>query len=144
FQTGRLATAIIATMSKRIHLLLTRFNVRLHWVASELMHHSDPFGLDHRFNIFESFCLPSVRSQLAAFRWMVFFDHDTPDQYKDRIARYVADCPSLEPVYVEGPLADEGIRDHVRDLVPSGVRTVITTRLDNDDAIASDYLALIQ
>ena len=40
--------------------------------------------LKHRYYLFETFCFPSILSQTNKnFKWLVFFDKDTPSEYVD-------------------------------------------------------------
>ena len=71
------------------HFLITRFNLNrtARW-------------LEHRFEVFERYCLPSVAAQTATdFRWLCLFDAATPEPYRRRIASYRAVCPRFEAVY---------------------------------------------
>lgn len=116
------------------HFVLTRFNLRL-W-------HRDKSGssvrtrvwLDHRFSIFERYCLPSISGQTCKdFTWIVLFDSKTPDEYKTRIAGYQNVCPQLIPVYVEpqnGRFFAQIFGEEVRKLMDPSKR-VLTTYLDN-------------
>ncbi len=101
----------------------------------------NPSWLDHRFSLFESFCLPSVRGQSTNnFKWMLFLDEETPEPYKERIEA-ATDWPQVKIVYVSDlrqcPVA---VLDHISE--PSS--HLITTTLDNDDAIDFDFVKTVQ
>ena len=124
-------------MSALQHFILTRFNLRL-WRQDKA---GEPVRtrewLDHRFALFEHYCLPSLMSQTCGeFSWIVLFDSQTPDEYKQRIAGYQSRCPQLVPVYVEPKdglyFADIFRREVVQRM---NARRVLTTYLDNDDAL---------
>lgn len=119
------------------HFILTRFNLRL-W-------NKDKSGeavrskkwLDHRFDLFERYCLPSICGQTYKdFGWIVLFDSTTPSHFKDKIEGYKQECPQLIPVFVE-PEQGRYFADIFRREVISrlSARRVITTYLDNDDAL---------
>lgn len=120
------------------HFILTRFNL--------LLWNKDKRGkpvrtikwLEHRFNIFEKYCLPSIKGQVCKnFEWIVLFDSSTPERFKKRIEEYKEECPQLVPVYVEpknGRFFAEIFRREVSKRVHA--RRVVTTYLDNDDAIS--------
>ena len=125
------------------HFILTRFNLRL-W-------NRDKSGtpvrtrnwLDHRFALFEKYCLPSITGQTCKdFRWIVLFDSSTPDEYKSRIVCYQDRCPQLIPVYVppqEGRYFAQIFREEVRKRADGSAR-VLTTYLDNDDALSIHFV----
>lgn len=122
-------------------VVLTRFNVELaggdgrgilsDWLAS-------------RLTLFERVCAPSVRAQQGPLRrWLVFIDAGTPEEARRRIV--AAGAPGqvlLLPV--DGSLPDERLQRMVLDVVPARRDFLITTRLDNDDALATDYLDVMQ
>jgi hypothetical protein len=120
------------------HVILTRFNVRLP--------EHRPRGKDwltHRFRFFERFCLPSVRSQSHRnFDWVIFFDAATPREFVDRIQQ-CHELRAFRPVYVDGHFTQGTVQKAVSPLI-AGCEHVITTRLDNDDAICRDFVAVIQ
>jgi len=125
------------------HLLLTRFNVPFDpWQRDRraVPVRSDAW-LEHRFGLFERFCLPSVRAQsLREFRWLVFFDERTPERFRRRAEACAAKAPF-----------ELRFAAHYRELVPQVVaalrpdtRSLCTTRLDNDDALQRGALARVQ
>lgn len=116
------------------HFLLTRFNVRLKERASD-------DWLRHRLAYFESMCMPSVLGQTSDnFRWLVFFDADRDEWFEERVNALAAGA--FEPIWVDGSLTPETTVRAVADR--SSAEWVITTRLDNDDAIAQDFIDEIQ
>ncbi|GAA4286884.1 glycosyltransferase [Georgenia daeguensis] len=116
------------------HFLLTRFNVR-HEVRA-----SDDW-LRHRLQYFESVCLPSVKAQTTKVdRWLVFLDAERDAWFEDRITRLAGD--TFEPVWVDGPFLPEIAARET--LARSSAPWVITTRMDNDDALARDFIEAIQ
>lgn len=118
------------------HLVLTRFNVR--WIIGP----HDTAWLAHRFELFDRYCHPSVRGQTSHdFRWLVFFDEDTPEPFRSRIDEY-ARWPVFTPVFIGRPsteVYDAAIAAHL-----DGADHLVTTRLDNDDAIGRDFVARVQ
>ena len=117
------------------HVILTRFNLATPGRESSIR--NQPGWLDHRFGLFERFCLPSVTAQTTRdFVWLIFFDNETPQLYRDRIERCRAVFPFV-PVFtpmfkMEGWA--QAVRAHVEPRV-----WLATTRLDNDDGLAVDY-----
>ncbi|WP_082506916.1 glycosyltransferase [Arthrobacter sp. Leaf337] len=116
------------------HFLLTRFNTRLDARASEAW-------LRHRIGYFESLCRYSVINQTNKnFRWLIYFDADRDEWFQDEVDRLAAGV--FEPVWVDGPLSPEKAAAAVQERVSAD--WVITTRVDNDDALARDFIDAVQ
>jgi putative rhamnosyltransferase len=122
------------------HLLLTRFNTAINFAPSAKRLEAD--WLTGRLALFERYCLPSVAGQEGAeFHWLVFLDAASPGWFKAKIATFE---PLVEPIYIDGPATDEVIARKVRETGLISSRYLITTRIDNDDAISRDHLASVQ
>lgn len=122
------------------HVLMTRFNLATPGRESDLRNR--PGWLQRRFELFERYCLPSVAAQtLKNFRWVIYFDENTPVDFRTRIeaARTVA---PFTP-YFTGLFPASGWPRSLHELMPEAERTpwLLTSRLDNDDALARDYVA---
>lgn len=125
------------------HVLVTRFNLRFPNLGK------DKFGKDtlaaswmqHRLNIFRHVCAPSVAAQTVQdFDWLVLIDPKTsPDVRKhlDDSARKVKNFFLVE----SAPYPDwrEIFKYYI-----DGNRPLIQTRMDNDDAIAPEFISSIQ
>jgi hypothetical protein len=99
--------------------------------------------LETRFRLFEKFCLPSVGSQSNQnFKWLVFFDQLTPDNYKNRIESY-SKYSNFVPIYVD-EYNSTTLRAGIADNLTDNPEYLITTNLDNDDAISRDFVKLVQ
>ncbi|MGI6460291.1 MAG: glycosyltransferase [Candidatus Hydrogenedentales bacterium] len=124
------------------HFILTRFNVRERPNDTQLV--TNPQWLNHRIILFEQFCFPSVKAQTCTnFRWLVFFDEATPDEFKDRFQAYHRDFPNFEPIYITEHNPDT-VAQAVRQRLAPDTPFVITTRLDNDDALCRDFIERVQ
>jgi hypothetical protein len=120
------------------HVITTWFNVRF----SDHDLGLDPDWLEHRFQLFDDFCFPAMRGQTSQeFRWLVFFDPATPEPYRSRIEEY-AKWACFRPVFVDY-WTYEIMHEEVQALRTPGREYLITTRLDNDDALARDYVELL-
>lgn len=151
------------------HFILTRFNLRL-WRQDK---NGSPVRtaewLEHRFTLFEKYCLPSTAAQSCKdFQWIVLFDNKTPEEYRERIEGFRALCPQLVPVFVEpenGRYFAEVFRSEVCRLLrplrqaqgpvqqpakdpalrqAQDPKRVLTTYLDNDDALAVGFVEDVQ
>jgi hypothetical protein len=118
------------------HLILTPFNIRTAGAPG-----LDEGWLAHRFELFETFCYPAIRAQTCRdFRWLVFLDPDTPAGFQRRIEDLGSDSP-LEPVYIPKM---EDYRRPTLERIGADVTHVITTTLDNDDAVATSFVERVQ
>ena len=120
------------------HIIITRFNVL--WSMDSIP--ADEDWLRHRLSFFRSVCCPSVMSQSNKnFRWVVLFDSAREDWFETEINTLSKEVP-FEPVWVQGPLTPEVYSTIAADRCAAD--WLITSRLDNDDAISRDYVKLIQ
>ena len=130
------------------HVLITRFNVPMVGDYSPTQQPGDrgitTEWLTHRFGFFERFCLPSVHGQTCQeFVWLVFFSDRTPAEFRERISAHAANWPVLRPVFVDA-FDDETLRAQIKGNEFADAPWLITTRLDNDDALAVDFIAGVQ
>jgi glutaredoxin-related protein len=124
------------------HFILTRFNVKVDY--SPARNGLNPEWLSHRFELFEQFCYPSVRSQSNQnFKWLVYFDSETPDDFKAKIKQY-AEWQNFIPVFLDGQFSQEINRAIILEHLEKDTEFLITTRLDNDDAVAVNFVQTIQ
>lgn len=121
------------------HAILTRFNLAT--PGREKAIRNQPGWLEERFELFERYCLPTVAAQtLRDFHWIVFFDQETPAAFKDRIER-LRKVQEFHPYYT-GLFPADGWANAIREVLGpqlEGTR-LLTTRLDNDDGLACDYV----
>lgn len=125
------------SQAKLQHFFLTRFNLLLWQKDKEGTPVRTRKWLDHRFSLFEKYCLPSVKNQACQdFVWIVLFDSTTPERYKERIEKYQRECPQFVPVFVE-PARGRFFSDIFREEIVKRQysQRVVTTCLDNDDAV---------
>lgn len=125
------------------HILITRFNLATGGREAGLR--ARPGWLEGRFDLFERICLPSVAAQdEQAFDWILYFDESTPGWARERL-------DALRPIR-DFHACYTGLFDHhgwartVRTLIgePQPGRVLITSNLDNDDALARDYVSRVQ
>lgn len=135
------------------YYILTRFNLKL-WGKDK---HNQPTNtekwLKRRFELFEAYCLPSVKMQKHdEFKWFVLFDETTPQEYIQRFPDYKKLCPQFVPIRVRGEYGTyfSNIFQHliIKDIQKikenkETVDNIITIYLDNDDAISEDFLSVI-
>ena len=128
------------------HLILTRFNLLLWNKDKEGNPVRTTKWLEHRFALFEKYCLPSIANQTCkSFEWIVLFDSSTPERFKEKITECQSKCPQLIPIYVSpngGRFFAQIFRDEVVKRLKE--KRVITTYLDNDDALNVRFVEDIQ
>lgn len=117
------------------------------------MNISTPFGppgayldaswLEHRFRLFETFTLPSIDAQTSKnFDWLVYSHPDTPEAFARRLESY---CQSRPMHIVLSEDFDEHIaRSSVLERARSDTSHLITSRVDNDDALGKTFLETVQ
>jgi Putative rhamnosyl transferase len=119
------------------HVLLTRFN--LPSVGVERIVRAKEGWLRDRVALFDRYCLPSVRAQTdRRSHWIVYLDPESPGWLKDGIAERAADG-TFTPIYRTAVSRDE-LRADLRAVTGAGGAALLTTNLDNDDAIATDFV----
>ena len=128
------------------HFLLTRFNL--------LLWQNDKGGrpvrttewLEHRVLLFEQYCLPSIKNQTSHnFEWIILFDSTSPGKIKDKIKEYQNVCPQITPVFVE-PNKGRYFAEIFREVIINRTKAkrIITTYLDNDDALETSFIEDLQ
>ncbi|GAB3562980.1 hypothetical protein GCM10027578_05880 [Spirosoma luteolum] len=131
------------------HFLITRFNVRNKaWLTDKNQNtvKTDDW-LQNRFALFDAYCFPSVQSNAtrSPFTWLVFFDVQTPEPFRERIRQYQARFPAFQPVFIQDmdELTD-AIKTTIAAQVDDQTTGIITTRIDNDDMLHTDALHTIR
>lgn len=127
------------------HFIITRFNLRRpDWSATKNgTKVLTTEWLNHRLELFNNYCFPSVKSQTNRnFTWLVFFDSETPQHVKAEIDQLQQSFSNFQPVYVTD--MNDFLPSIQSKLRASSATHIISTRLDNDDAIAIDFVETIQ
>ena len=122
--------------------LLTRFNCPVGYGPQG--QGTSKEWLDHRFRLFESFCLPSVKGQDSdAFLWIILIDERTDPHWLDRLRSGLAGIMPRVMLIPVARYSNVHILRHIKERVTSDSEIIVTTRLDNDDAISRSYLSTI-
>jgi hypothetical protein len=123
---------------KAQHLILTRYAQKGLWY--------DDFSsdwLDDRLRYFREFCVPSMAQQVADdFSWLVFCDETVDRDSLDAIEESAAAVPQFKLVLTS---RDKGIAlpEAVRPLIDDDTEVLVTTRLDNDDGLHREAIAVL-
>ncbi|MGP5071874.1 glycosyltransferase [Arthrobacter rhombi] len=123
------------------HVLLTRFNLPTPGVES-LIRAKDGWLRD-RQALFERYCLPSVKDQSERnFHWIIYFDAESPKWLRARIAELSSDG-TFVPLFRQSVPHAQLVQD-VEEVAGRRTEILMTTNLDNDDAISKDFVARLQ
>ena len=125
------------------HIILTRFNLETPGVERTFRERAG--WLDRRIDLFEKFCLPSVVSQTVKnFKWIIYADVRTPERHQSKFFEY-AQHDVVDIRWVDGHnFSLSNVRADIKCTLSTGCNWLITTRLDNDDAIHRTYVEKIQ
>ena len=136
------------------HFILTRFNVRLYPKDKNGHVTLTPEWLEHRFQLFELYTLPSLSAQTCKeFKWIILIDRETPQEHKDRLEKCRERCPNMEVIRVKSDMGHystrvfrEVIQRDMKELNGEDYKDgkVLTTWMDNDDALAIDFVERVQ
>lgn len=119
------------------HLLVTRFNLPSR--GPESLIRAQDGWLQDRIELFERYTVPSVRSQTNRdFSWLVYLDPQSPQWLLDRLAPLAGE--GLLVVRYREEVGWRDLAGDARDVTGAGGRLLITTNLDNDDALAADFV----
>lgn len=123
------------------HVILTRFN--LPSAGRESLIRAQDGWLRNRVALFEKYCLPSIRRQdTNAFKWIIYFDPESPQWLMDWL-KTLDEPADFVPVFRESVSHTDLLAD-LRTVTGAQSQTLITTNLDNDDAVATDFVSRIQ
>lgn len=119
------------------HVFLTRFNLPSEGVES--MIRAKEGWLRDRIVLFDRYSVPSVRGQDAGdVFWIVYLDPESPAWLKQRMSQLESEG-LLAPIYRE-TVSDDDLAEDIRRVVGHDRGPVITSNLDNDDGLATDFV----
>ena len=130
------------------HFVITRFNINQSvWKKDKNKVEVNTFEwLIDRYTIFKKYCLPSMQNQsIQNFKWLVYFDKNTNTCFKQYNTELHDQFPNFIPIYVTN--FDEFREQKNKDIETyrdKNKQYIITTRLDNDDCLHIDAIAIIQ
>lgn len=118
------------------HVLLTRFNLPSQGVESLIRAREG--WLRDRIELFERYTVPSVAAQTNRdVRWIVYLDPESPEWLLERIRPH-AEAGLLNPV-LRATVSREELLSDIRATLGTPREILVTSNLDNDDGLASDY-----
>tara|TARA_B110001450_G_C17639850_1_gene488887 strand:- start:416 stop:1258 length:843 start_codon:yes stop_codon:yes gene_type:complete len=128
------------------HFIITRFNLKnKDWTLDKNANNiCDEEWLKFRYEVFTKTCYNSIKNQdVKNFKWLVYFDTNTPELYKDINKKLHTDFPLFTPLYRD---SNQQFLDNLADDIKSLTTKdyIITTRIDNDDAFHYKAIETIQ
>lgn len=130
------------------HFVITRFNIKANYVCKLKNPDNNPMHrildedyLEERFNIFERYTLQSMIKQTNQnFTWLILFHKRTPDKFKKRIQQLKKEFNFVDLYFDDDDRFS--FLDYCNNLENNN--WYVTTRIDNDDMFAEDYIDQIQ
>ncbi len=130
------------------HFVVTRFNLKQNiWDKDKDGGSlSTDKWLKERYELFEKYCYPSLQYQsIKNFKWLVYFDENTPDLFKEKNKLLQKEFDNFTPVYVSDfSHFEKELPKYIKENSIGDVDFVLTTRLDNDDCFHKDAIKTIQ
>ena len=126
------------------HILITRFSYRGNNLnIKKGQNPLNPENLEHRFNLFEIACLPSILNQKNQdFTWILIVDPELPANYRRRLQKLIS--PKTESYLVNfSPDLNIYKLSWLKPWIRELTKYVITTKLDDDDMLFNDYTSYI-
>lgn len=114
-----------------VHVLATRIGIGVY----------DQAWFDYRLRLFESITVPSMKAQTCQdFSWLLIVDREMPAKAREQLDQAIAGMSNAKIVAVEfkTDLKATVVRWSKRRAVAKGVEYVMTSRLDDDDAMRVD------
>lgn len=127
-------------MTRTSHVILTRFNLPTDGVEGLIRAREG--WLRERVALFERYTVPSVARQTRRVSWIVYLDPESPAWLSERLAPLVA-RGLFRPVH-RTSVGPDDLREDLRATVTDPGEVLLTTNLDNDDALASDFSERVQ
>lgn len=116
-------------------ILLTRYNLPASFKSGRKIDASTEDWLEHRTELFNKLCLPSVTNQSSNdFTWYIGYAKSTPSKYIQNLPDFA------EPIFANSV---NEYKEAVRNKV-SSARKLLSLRLDNDDTIEKSYIQIYQ
>lgn len=120
------------------HVVVTRFNVPL----SEAAPVTGDAWTRHRLALFADLTVPGFAAQtVPGVRWLVLVDARSPEWLLDALGT-LAEGGLFEVVRVDEPFSAALVSRLV--LARTSAPAVLTTRVDSDDAVSRDFVAVIR
>jgi len=138
------------------HFIVTRYNLQLA-KKLEVLKRNEGWDLgppdawmEHRMGLFSKYCYPSVVGQTNQnFTWIILCDPATAPVYRDQLYELIRpniwfSLFQVDPFeFEEDRVGWNNVLVRINELAED-YEVVLTTRLDNDDALRADYVDIMQ
>src|SRR5690554_1070145 len=137
---------LILNYMKFQHFLITQFNLRNFWTTEVKDIERWINWTKDRIKLFEKYCLPSVLNQRNQnFSWVIFMDRATPAKMVDELKALSGNSSLIQWCFMDGyDDFKENYLNIIRQKINPNTKWIITTNLDNDDALHKDAIQSIQ
>lgn len=129
------------------HFLITRFNLKKsEWIKDKYSNSVlNETWLEERINLFLAYCLPSVVGQTnRKFKWLIFFEESSREKVEEVLIR-ISEYTFIDAVFVNGyEQFQSNLPFYVEQYLNKIPSAIITSRLDNDDALGRNYIEKVQ
>ncbi|MDB4160800.1 putative rhamnosyl transferase [Bacteroidia bacterium] len=127
------------------HFIITQFNLRNFPKSENNEYEKWVNWTRNRIILFKKYCLPSVLNQSEKdFTWLLYLDSETPQEFLGFIDE-MNEYPNIEVFLCSGA---EGFQNHYMDAayqkIDKDTRWIVTSRMDNDDAVHRNMVKIIQ
>jgi Putative rhamnosyl transferase len=127
------------------HFLITQFNLRNFPKSSNTAQDQWLNWTRNRIALFKEYCLPSILNQTNKnFCWLIYFDLYTPSEFMPLI-KELEQYGFINVCYCDG--SEDFFKNYFQEVkkrIKPGNQWVMTTRLDNDDALHRNAIEIIQ
>jgi len=146
---GKIANINIVMYMNFDHVIITRFSYQFNPnkpIPDLLSDHR----LYRRFQLFETFCLPSILNQSCQnFHWIILIDQNLPQKYRERLDILTenrrGDAKSGHTLIHPWNHLDRLSQTRwIGNLIPLEKRFLITSRVDDDDSLNQNFVHRIQ
>lgn len=127
------------------HYIITRYNVPYDGWTRDASGSSTKSieWLSHRYDLFIKYCFPSIVGQTNQhFKWLIYVDIHTDHLYVSKLRDSLSKFPHFELRVTND--YQTCMKDIKRTLSLSPTEFVITSRVDNDDALGIHYVDRVQ
>jgi hypothetical protein len=101
--------------------------------------------METRFHLFEKLTLPSLESQTDQdFEFFILTSSDMPDRYHQRLKDSTQHLPQVKILQTEKTNPHGLLKQTIREVNQDGTEPSIQFRLDDDDAVAADYISRLR
>ena len=119
------------------HLVITRLTIKLFYDEFS------PEWLEERLRLFRTYCVPSMADQTSEeYEWIILCDETTDPGFVKRVEESRSLVPQLRVLYTSE--RGGGIPDVVSPTIKGDTELLVTTRLDGDDSLHAETVAVVQ